>query len=64
VAISIGMQQVERPVAYWDVTVVLRVKTIRVPRAEVIGNESVPKIIINDTIKLFLNCNQHFGNST
>jgi len=49
---------------YWDVSVVLRVKTIRVPRAEVIGNESVPKIIINDTIKLFLNCNQHFGNST
>jgi len=26
------------------------------------GNESVPKIIINYTIKLFLNCNQHFGN--
>jgi len=26
------------------------------------GNESVPKTIINDTIKLsFLNCNQHFG---
>ena len=26
-----------------------------------IGNESVPKIIINDTTKLFLNCNQHFA---
>ena len=26
------------------------------------GNESVPKIIINGTISLFLNCNQHFGN--
>ena len=26
-----------------------------------IGNESVPKIIINDTI-IFLNCNQHFAN--
>jgi len=27
-----------------------------------VGNESVPKIIINDTIKLFfLNRNQHFG---
>ena len=25
-----------------------------------IGNESVPKIIINDTIIFFLNCNQHF----
>ena len=25
------------------------------------GNESVPKIIINDTLFL-LNCNQHFGN--
>ena len=27
-----------------------------------IRNESVPKIIINDTINLFFNCNQHFGN--
>ena len=28
-----------------------------------LGNESVPKIVINDTKKLFfLNCNQHFGN--
>jgi len=28
-----------------------------------VGNESVPKIIINDTVKFtFLNCNQHFGN--
>ena len=25
------------------------------------GNESVPKIVINDTI-FFLNCNQHSGN--
>ena len=32
-------------------------------RLLVIGNESVPKIIMNDTINLFfLNCNQHFGN--
>ena len=29
-----------------------------------IGNESVPKIIINDTIFFSLNCNQHFGNFT
>ena len=28
----------------------------------VIGNESVRKIIINDTIISFLNCNQHFAN--
>ena len=28
----------------------------------VIGNESVPKIIINDTVIFFLHCNQHFGN--
>ena len=27
-----------------------------------IGNESVQKIIINNTINLFLNCNQHFAN--
>jgi len=27
-----------------------------------IGNESVPKIIINNTVNLFLNRNQHFGN--
>jgi len=28
-----------------------------------IGNENVPKIIINDTIQfIFLNCNQHFAN--
>ena len=27
-----------------------------------IGNESLLKIIINDTIIFFLNCNQHFGN--
>jgi len=26
------------------------------------GNASVPKIIVNDTIVFFLNCNQHFGN--
>ena len=26
-----------------------------------IGNESVPKIIINYTINLFFNCNQHFS---
>ena len=26
-----------------------------------IGNESVPKIIINDTMFFFLNCSQHFG---
>jgi len=25
------------------------------------GNESVPKITINNTINSFLNCNQHFG---
>jgi len=25
------------------------------------GNASVPKIIINDTIFFFLNCNQHVG---
>ena len=28
----------------------------------IIGNKSVPKIIINCTINFFLNCNQHFGN--
>jgi len=28
----------------------------------IIGNESVPKIIINDTINLFLNGSQHFDN--
>ena len=29
----------------------------------VIGKESVPKFIVNNTINLFfLNCNQHFGN--
>ena len=28
-----------------------------------IGNESVPKIIINITINSFLNCHLHFGNS-
>jgi len=29
-----------------------------------IGNESVPKTMIHDTLKLFffLNCKQHFGN--
>ena len=27
-----------------------------------IGNESVPKIIISNTVNLFLNCNWHFGN--
>jgi len=27
-----------------------------------IGNESVPKVIISDTINLFLNCNQHCAN--
>ena len=27
-----------------------------------IGNESVPKIIINETIVFFLNCNQQIGN--
>jgi len=27
-----------------------------------IGNESVPKILRNNTINLFFNCNQHFGN--
>ena len=27
-----------------------------------IGNESVPKIIINGTVAFFLNCNQQFGN--
>jgi len=26
-----------------------------------IGNESVPKIMINNTISLFLNRNHHFG---
>jgi len=26
-----------------------------------IGNETVPKIIVNNTINLFLNCSQHFG---
>jgi len=26
------------------------------------GNESVPKIAIDNTINYFLNCNQHFGN--
>jgi len=26
------------------------------------GNEIVLKVIINDTIIFFLNCNQHFGN--
>jgi len=26
-----------------------------------IGKESVPTIIINDTMIFFLNCNQHFG---
>jgi len=30
--------------------------------AESTGNESVPKIIINDTINSFLSCNHHFGN--
>ena len=29
---------------------------------DAVGNESVPKIIINDTIFFFLNCNQHFAN--
>ena len=27
-----------------------------------VSNLGVPKIIINDTIKLFFNCNQHFVN--
>jgi len=28
-----------------------------------VGSKSVPKIMINDTVKFFfLNCNQHFGN--
>jgi len=27
-----------------------------------VGKESVPKTVINDTISLFLNCKQHFGN--
>ena len=28
-----------------------------------LGSKSVPKIMINDTVKFFfLNCNQHFGN--
>jgi len=27
-----------------------------------IGNESVPKIIIDDKITFSLDCNQHFGN--
>ena len=32
-------------------------------QAALIGNESVPKNIINSTVSLFfLNCNQHFGN--
>ena len=31
-------------------------------RAWPIWNESVPKIILNITINLFLSCNQHFGN--
>ena len=29
---------------------------------DVVGNVSVPKIIIIDTVFFFLNCNQHFGN--
>ena len=29
----------------------------------IIANESVPKVIVNDTVKIFfLNCNQPFGN--
>jgi len=32
-----------------------------VGRDAAVGNESVLKIIINDTIIFFLNCNQHFG---
>jgi len=28
----------------------------------IIGDESVPKIVINDENLFFLNCNQHFGN--
>jgi len=27
-----------------------------------VGNENLPKIIINNTINYFLNCNQHSGN--
>ena len=27
-----------------------------------VGNESVPKTVINNTINYFLNCNQHFAN--
>jgi len=33
-----------------------------VTASEPVGNERVPKITINDTIKFFLNCNQHFVN--
>ena len=29
---------------------------------EPMGNENEPKIVINDTISYFLNCNQHFNN--
>jgi len=28
----------------------------------IIGNESEPKITINNTMNLFFNCNQHFPN--
>jgi len=31
-------------------------------RDRLIANETVPRIIINDTINFVLNCNQHFGN--
>ena len=34
----------------------------RAPGIASVGKESVPKIIINATKKLFLNCNQHSGN--
>jgi len=36
--------------------------TFRCADLRPIGNESVPKIIMNDTLNLLLNCNQHFAN--
>ena len=35
----------------------------QLPPQPPIGNEIVPKTVLNDTVKMFfLNCNQHFGN--
>ena len=46
----------------FDAVEIRRSSSTKFDGAAAAGDDSVPKIIINDTIIFFSNCNQHFGN--